>query len=220
MSAYEASCRAKPSSLASSPAKKRRFSSSATSPSRRSATTLRAPSPTASSVSNTSLPRSSARRAPTGSSDSPGVTPLGRPRCDASTTRAPRLTACTIVGSDARMRESSATPLAGVSGTLKSTRMKTRLPSIGRSAMDLIMTTRPLLFLAGLQALLRDVLGQLVEAVGVAGLVVVPGHDLGQLADHHRREQVDRRRVVVAVEVDRHQRLVGDREHAHVRRVL
>src|SRR5581483_4147932 len=145
------------------------------------------------------------------SSDSPGVgPPFGRPRCEASTTRAPRLIACWMVGKEARMRESSATPLAGVSGTLKSTRMNSRFPSMGSSEIERIIRLQPFL---------RDVLGQLVEARGVAGLVVVPGDRLDQVADHHRRLQIDGRRVRVAVEVDRDDRLVGDAENAHVRRI-
>ena len=54
--------------------------------------------------------------------------PLGRPRCDARMTHAaPASSAYLIVGSDSRMRVSS--PMTPpLSGTLKSTRMKTRRP--------------------------------------------------------------------------------------------
>ena len=66
--------------------------------------------------------------------------PLGRPRCEASTThRAPASSACLIVGSDARMRVSS--PMTPpFSGTLKSTRMKTRSPLRSRSRMVRLAT--------------------------------------------------------------------------------
>ena len=72
---------------------------------------------------------SSPSRRATGSSEyfASGL-PFGRPRCDSSTTRAPRSSSAWIVGSAARMRVSSVTrPLS--SGTLKSTRTSARLPS-------------------------------------------------------------------------------------------
>ena len=53
--------------------------------------------------------------------------PFGRPRCESSTTRAPRSSSASIVGSAARMRVSSVTR-APSSGTLKSTRTSARLP--------------------------------------------------------------------------------------------
>ena len=69
---------------------------------------FRTPSPTQSSAKITSRPSKLARCAPTGSSEKSGLRfPLGRPRCDASTTRAPWSIAWWIVGSAARMRVSS-----------------------------------------------------------------------------------------------------------------
>ena len=108
-------------SLPSSPASKRRFSRSST--------------PGA----------SSANRARTGSIEYFGFgCPLGRPRCEAVTTVAPRSSNQLIVGSAARMRKSSVmTPFS--IGTLKSVRTSTRLPATSprssrvgmRSAMTL-----------------------------------------------------------------------------------
>ena len=54
--------------------------------------------------------------------------PFGRPRCETSTSEAPRSRSGSIVGSAARMRVSSATRPPS-SGTLKSTRTSTRLPA-------------------------------------------------------------------------------------------
>ena len=61
--------------------------------------------------------------------------PFGRPRCEARITRAPCSNAYWIVGSAARMRVSSST-LPSLMGTLKSTRMKTRLPFKSRSLIE------------------------------------------------------------------------------------
>ena len=67
--------------------------------------------------------------------------PLGRPRCDARITVAPFSSAYRIVGTDARMRVSSATAPFSI-GTLKSTRMNTRRPDRSRSRMEsFILTT-------------------------------------------------------------------------------
>jgi len=86
-----------------------------------------------SSGTSTSHDRSSASRAPQGSIPSPSVFPgFGRPRWLARMTRPPRSMTCLIVGMASRMRESS--PIFPLwRGTLKSTRMKTRLFSTGSS---------------------------------------------------------------------------------------
>ena len=56
------------------------------------------------------------------------VSHLGRPRCETSTSDDPRSRSSSIVGSAARMRESSVIRRSS-SGTLKSTRARTRAPS-------------------------------------------------------------------------------------------
>src|SRR6202162_2096785 len=61
--------------------------------------------------------------------------PLGRPRWLARTTRAPFVVATRIVGRVSRMRVSSVTRTPS-SGTLKSTRMKTRRPRSVKSLME------------------------------------------------------------------------------------
>ena len=114
------------------------------------------------------------------------------------------------MGTAARIRESSVT-LPSWSGTLKSTRTKTRLPlastsrivslsiCVGRRSGD-----------ADGQAL-GDEADQVGHPAAVAPLVVVPRDHLDHRpADHHRRCGVDDRRAGVAPEVGRHERLVGD----------
>src|SRR5262245_9364442 len=87
------------------------------------------------------LPSTSCRRAATGRRLKAGSTcPCGRPRCDAKMTLAPSWSAYEIVGSAARMRVSSVTSPALLSGTLKSTRTNRRLPRIAisrRVALDI-----------------------------------------------------------------------------------
>ena len=91
-----ASSAAKPESLASSRASKRRFSSIRSSP--------------CSSPKAISRPSSSDSRSATGRSDSSGLgSPLGRPRCEHTTTCAPSSSSSSMVGTAARMRVSSAT---------------------------------------------------------------------------------------------------------------
>src|SRR5262250_2561321 len=76
-------------------------------------------------------------------------------------------------GSEARTRVSFSTR-PSLTGTLKSTRMRTRLPSSARSSM------KSLAMLASLRraVLLRHEADEIDDAVRVAPLVVVPGHDL------------------------------------------
>ncbi len=70
-----------------------------------------------------------------GRSENSGATfPLGRPRCEASTTAAPALRACWIVGTTARSRVSSVT-VPPSSGALRSARTKTRRPARSSCAM-------------------------------------------------------------------------------------
>src|SRR5262249_6267516 len=161
-----------------------------------------AASPTQSSGTVTSWPRSSARRAAAGSRLSFESGPFfGRPRWLAQTRRAPRSSACLIVGSASRMRESSvifrspglpSRPGAGATssrGTLKSTRRKTRLFSIGSSRIDRIPSSGLLIASrAPLSKLGGDELGELDHAVREAPLVVVPGEDLGEAVAHHLRD--------------------------------
>ncbi len=68
----------------------------------------------------------------TGASESSGSRSFGRPRCDARMISAPRSRSSSIVGSAALIRVSSATSPPS-SGTLKSTRTRTRAPSTGAS---------------------------------------------------------------------------------------
>src|SRR5260221_4570904 len=177
------------------------------------------PTPRASPVTGMFLRMRPLRTWPTGRRRRPSWTfPSGRPRWLARMTFAPWARRALIVGIAARMRESSVT-LPSSSGTLKSTRTKTRLPvtsasrtvslSMPRSgdrAGRMAETTRQL----G-----RDEVEEIGAAAAVGPLAVVPGDDL-----HHRAAKdhgglgVDDRGARIAPEVGRHQGLVGDAEDA------
>src|SRR6266511_4146907 len=207
-SASAASSFANPSSFFSSSGWNRRFSRSSTCPSLRSRTSFTTPSPTQSSARMTSLRSSSESRAAAGSSDSfwrSSGFPFGRPRCEARITRPRALIAYWIVGSAARMRASSVTRPCSSSGTLKSTRMKTRLPA--RSSASMVFIT--------MASLLREVLRDVDHAVREAPLVVVPGEDLRERpVDDEGARRVEDRGRRVAVVVDRDGRLLGVPVHA------
>src|SRR5688572_1424515 len=84
-------------------------------------------------------------------------------------------------------------------GTLKSTRMKTRLPRSSRSLTEYFVTL--------------EFLQQINAAVRIPPLVVVPRHHLDEVAVHYLRVGgVDDRRVRVAAKIDRHER-VGHELH-------
>src|SRR5262249_24156380 len=173
---------------------KRRFSSSATSPGFRAAQAFSTSGPTQSGRNFTGLPSSSASFFETGSSEYFAFfCPSGRPRWLISTRLAPLSSTYRIEGSDARSRLSFST-LPSLTGTLKSTRMTTRLPGSPRSSMkSLVMAD-----LLGAVPL-RHVAEQIDAAVRVAPLVVVPGDDLEeallalQVVLERRERVVDRR---------------------------
>src|SRR5256885_4024877 len=107
------------------------------------------------------------------------------------------------------MRESSVT-LPSSSGTLKSTRTRTRFPATSRSRIVSLSMGRSGCFrpppsggAGGASRELRGDEGQEVRAAAaVAPLVVVPGDDLDHRpAEHHRALAVDDRRARVAPEV-------------------
>ena len=128
-------------------------------------------------------------------------------------TRAPWASSARIVGRAARMRESSVT-LPSSSGTLKSTRTKTRLPVASTSRMVSLSMVMPLAGDADGEPR-GDEADQVGDAAAVAPLVVVPGDDLDhRAAEDHRRVGVDDRGARVAPEVGRDERLVGDAEDA------
>ena len=99
--------RASASSSFFSPLLKRQFSSSTTWPGFSVAS--QAPPSTQSRTSGTARPRSSARRAAIGASESAALNSpsFGRPRCEVTITAAPRASASRMPGSEARMRVSS-----------------------------------------------------------------------------------------------------------------
>src|SRR5215831_14210904 len=122
-----ASCLEKFSSFFSSSGWKRTFSSTRTSPSRSALLWPSTPGPTQSLPKATGLPSRSSSFFAAGRSEYFGSgPPFGRPKCDASTRRPPFSIANCNVGKVSRMRVSSVTT-PSFSGTLKSTRRKTRL---------------------------------------------------------------------------------------------
>ena len=160
---------------------RRRRSSSRPRRSARSRPSRRRPSGTSSrsGASVTSTPSSSPSRSAAGLSENFSSTPFGRPRCASRTSPAAPFSRSSFrVGSAAWMRASSVMLRSSSSGTLKSTRTRTRLPSTSRSSS--VRTHQHLL-------------GEVHAAVGVAPLVVVPGDDLDQVALEHRRSAASRR---------------------------
>ncbi len=123
---------ARASELLFSPLLTRQFSSRTTWP---GATCT--PFSTQPAISGTSRPSSSARRRATGASESSGLNSpsTGRPRCDVTMTAAPASSAALIAGTDARMRVSSVIAPLSSCGTLRSARIKTRLPASLPSAI-------------------------------------------------------------------------------------
>src|ERR1039458_6915146 len=107
------------------------------------------------------------------------------------------------------MRESSVT-LPSCSGTLKSTRTKTRLLLASTSRIvSLSMSVGAPSGDADRQALGHEA-DQIRDAAAVAPLVVVPRDHLDHRpAEHHGRLRVDDRGAAVTPEVGRHERLVG-----------
>src|SRR5690348_16913464 len=116
-------------------------------------------------------------------------------------TFAPFSIASLMVGSDARMRASLVT-LPSLTGTFRSSRIRTRFPARSWSTMRSTFMTRSLRrFRPGDRGV--------QHAVREAPLVVVPGADLDQRAFRHARHgRVVGRRGRVVVVVDRDERLV------------
>src|ERR1035437_2057635 len=189
------------------------------------------PTPRASPVTATGILRSWDSRSATGRRRKLSWTlPSGRPRWLARITMAPWDSSARMVGNAAWIRLSSVI-FPSSSGTLKSTRRKTRFPAASRSLMvslfivtSVVAWTRPLSRAASrppglacwcwLQTL-GDELGQVGDAGAVAPLVVVPRQHLGKVAgaaDDHGQGGVDDGRAGVALEVHRDERLVGDAE--------
>src|SRR5262245_57454284 len=114
---------------------------------------------------------------------------LGRPRWLMTIADAPASSTCLIVGTAARIRRSFVMLPASSSGTLKSTRMRTRLPRISRSSSMVFLTIEsssmderhsrvtsrsPLQHLA-------DAGHQVRRPAAVAPFVVVPAQHLDEL---------------------------------------
>src|SRR6185436_14807370 len=117
---------------------------------------------------------------------------------------------------------SSMTPFA--SGTLKSTRTKTRLPLRSRSVIESFIARLKPRVPAPLEALRHELAQQIDAAVRVAPLVVVPREDLDEVAIHHLRvRHVDDGGVRIAFEVDRDELLGRARQDVlqrSIRRLL
>src|SRR5574343_790104 len=162
-----------------SPLLTRQFSSRTTSP----GLTSKPPS-TQSVISRTGCLSSWPRRTATGIRLSSGVSSpsVGRPRWEVTITAAPFSRQYLIDGSEARMRVSSVMLPASSCGTLRSARMKTRLPATSRSVS--LMT-----FMDGFSCALcwvgrpaaRPVVRHFQHAVGKAPLVVEPDKEVDQM---------------------------------------
>src|SRR2546427_2262045 len=205
-----ASCFANAGSFRSSSGWKRTFSSITTSPGFIARTVFSTSGPTESGWSGTGRRRISARRFATGASVSFASGPFGRPRCETSPTAAPAPRSARRVGSAARMRVSSATAPCS-SGTLKSTRTRTRFPRTSASRMvRLSKVTRVLAASGDRDAHLRgDELGDVGEAARVTPLVVVPRDDLDHVSEDDRVHRADDRGMRVPLEIARHERFLG-----------
>ena len=77
---------------------------------------------------------------------------LGRPRCEVTITAAPLSSAMRMPGTEARMRVSSVIEPSSACGTLRSARMKTRLPARSRSASLRTFMRRTFAYLAAMRA--------------------------------------------------------------------
>src|SRR6187549_861178 len=113
-----------------------------------------------------------------------------------------------MLGRAARMRESSRT-MPSWMGTLKSTRMRTRLPCTSTSRMVrlsmLSLPVRPARRCSGEAGGHEG--DEVGHAAAVAPLVVVPGEDLDEVtAEAHRGESVDDGAALVTLEVHRDER--------------
>src|SRR5437868_5506894 len=102
---------------------------------------------------------------------------------EGSTSRAPYLSAHSMVERVSRIRASSVTRPSSSSGTLKSTRMKTRLPLSSRSLMD------SLAMRSSLQAFLAHEIDEIANTARVAPFVVIPRDNFHAVAADNQREQ-------------------------------
>src|SRR5438477_8675003 len=108
-----------------------------------------------------------------------------------------------MVGSVSTMRVSSVTRPSSSSGTLKSTRMNTRL---SLSSSSLMVSLFMLVFDPCLQAFRAEELDQVADAAGIPPLIVVPGDHLNAVAsDDARHGRVDDGGIRIALEIRRHQ---------------
>src|SRR6266436_734471 len=194
----------------------RTFSRTRTSPSTSALLCDSTPGPTQSNADATGRPSNSSNFFAAGCSEYfDSGPPLGRPRCEASTSLPPFSMASFNVGSVSRMRVSSVTK-PSFSGTLKSTRMKTRLPRKSRSLIvslsiyALVQNLAMILFRVGCDALRPasakrkylsvvslpqtrnfrlefccEQLDQVTASAGIAPLIVVPGQNFYALVANH-----------------------------------
>ena len=162
-------------------------------------------SPTTAGASATSAPSSSPRRSATGFIDRLGSGPLaGRGARRARSGPPARAAARSSAGSP---RSACRRRSAPSSGTFRSARSRTRLPPASASRTLAFASTAALRADGGR---LEDLAGELDAAVRVSPLVVVPGEDLDHVAlEHHRLARVEDRRVRVADDVGRDDRVLG-----------
>src|SRR5919106_1097594 len=204
-----ASALASSGSFLVSPASKRLFSRRRTAPAGSPEAISETSSPTTAGACFTSAPSSSPRRLPTGPIEKSGSGPLGRPRWETRTMLAPPSRSSSIVGSEARIRVSSATPPPS-RGTLRSARRRTLRPSTSASLTLALRNEREPVPSGTYGGRLQHLLRQFDAALRVAPLVVVPREDLHELpVDDRGLLGVEDRRVRVGDDVGGDDRVLG-----------
>src|SRR5271165_1454610 len=178
MSPSAASSPTKSGSLRSSPWWNRVFSRQSTSPGRMAFTAARAFSPMQSSPKATGRPSTSAIAGTSGLSESLRSGPFGRPKCDSRITLPPLAAMSRMVGAARAMRVTSAT-LPFSTGTLKSARRSTRLPSTSTPS-----SVRSDGIGLGLDHFSHRNRG-IDHAIGETPFVIIPRHHAHQRAVHH-----------------------------------
>src|SRR3954454_19949244 len=122
---------------------------------------------------------------------------------------APRSRGSSMVGSDERIRVSSATSPPS-SGTFRSARSSTRFPSTSASLTLALPNERDPSASGTYRGRLQHLLRQVDAAVGVAPLVVIPGEELHEgPVDHLGLLGVEDRRVRVGDDVRGDDRILG-----------
>src|SRR6266496_3891622 len=116
-----------------------------------------------------------------------------------------------MVGNAAVIRVSSVMCRSASSGTLKSTRTRTRLPATSISRIVFLF----IIIHLRLEAFLCDEVCEISDAAGITPLVVIPGKNFDHFATGDQcREAIDNRRAIIATVVRRDKRFIRVSENA------